>query len=107
MSSPKKKVKNQIFNVGSSNENFTIGHIAKVINKNSGCKLKFIPQIDDPRSYIVSFKKIEKMLKFKPSLRLDKSIKNMIKIYKNKKLQLNNRNYFNDKKIKYLLNKRN
>ncbi len=107
LSSPKKKVKNQIFNVGSSNENFTIGHIAKVINKNSGCKLKFIPQIDDPRSYIVSFKKIEKMLKFKPSLRLDKSIKNMIKIYKNKKLQLNNRNYFNDKKIKYLLNKRN
>ena len=41
--SPKKKVQNTIFNVGSSKENFTIGHIAKVIKKISRCKLNFIP----------------------------------------------------------------
>lgn len=107
LKSPKKKIHNEIFNVGSSRENFTIGHIAKVIKKISGCKLKFIPQIDDPRSYIVSFKKIEKVLKFKPTLKLNQSIKKMVTIYKTKKLKLNNINYFNDKKIKMLLSKKN
>lgn len=105
--SPKKKVQNTIFNVGSSKENFTIGHIAKVIKKISSCKLNFIPQVDDPRSYIVSFKKIENILKFKPSLKLNQSIKKMTNVYKFKKLKLNNINYFNDKKIKMLLSKKN
>ena len=105
--SPKKKVQNTIFNVGSSKENFTIGHIAKVIQKISSCKLNFIPQVDDPRSYVVSFKKIENILKFKPSLKLGKSIKRMTNVYKFKKLKLNNINYFNDKKIKMLLSKKN
>lgn len=107
LNSPKNKINNQIFNVGSSKENFTIGDIANKIKKNTNCNLKFIPQVDDPRSYIVSFKKIEKVLKFKPSLTLNQSIKKMYRIYKNKKIKLRNINFFNDKKIKFLLNNKN
>ena len=105
LKAPQSKVNGQVFNVGSSKENFTIGKIAKIIKNISGCKLEFIPQSEDPRSYAVSFKKIEKILKFRPSLRLIGSIKNMVKKYKKSKFNLKNPNYFNDKKVRILMNR--
>ncbi len=106
LNSPKTKIKNHIFNVGFSKENFKIGHIAKKIKKIINFDYSIIPQIEDARSYKVSFKKIENKLKFKPTLTLDQSLKKMKDIYLNKKINLNNINFYNDKKIKFLLNKK-
>ena len=65
---PKEKIGGEIFNVGSSDQNFTIFDLAnKVknsINKDSELIAKDTP---DNRSYFASFEKIQKTLDFKPS----------------------------------------
>ena len=59
-------VKGEIFNVGSTNENYkmkTIGDIIKEVIPD--ISIEIVKQIQDRRSYKVSFKKIEETLKFK------------------------------------------
>tara|TARA_B110000211_G_scaffold228514_1_gene284842 strand:- start:886 stop:2232 length:1347 start_codon:yes stop_codon:yes gene_type:complete len=107
LNSPKTKISRQILNVGFSQENFTIGDIAKKIKKIINFDFKIVPQLEDTRSYKVSFKKIEKYFKFKPTLTLNQSLKKMKDVYYNKKINLNNINFYNEKKIKFLLNKKN
>jgi nucleoside-diphosphate-sugar epimerase len=107
LNSPKTKISRQILNVGFSQENFTIGDIAKKIKKIINFDFKIVPQLEDTRSYKVSFKKIEKNFKFKPTLTLNQSLKKMKDVYYNKKINLNNINFYNEKKIKFLLNKKN
>ena len=107
LNSPKTKISRQILNVGFSQENFTIGDIAKKIKKIINFDFKIVPQLEDTRSYKVSFKKIEKNFKFKPTLTLNQSLKKMKDVYYNKKINLNNINFYNEKKIQFLLNKKN
>jgi nucleoside-diphosphate-sugar epimerase len=64
--SPIARIKGEVFNVGSTESNFQIIEIAKMVNK-------YIPESElimkgkviDQRNYFVSFSKIEKVLKFK------------------------------------------
>jgi len=55
----KQTIAGQIFNVGSDNQNFTIGQLAKLVANaiNIDCKLE-LGDTNDHRSYVASFKKI-------------------------------------------------
>jgi nucleoside-diphosphate-sugar epimerase len=65
LEAPIDKIKGQIFNVGSSRQNFQIMAIAKAVQSIvPGAKLKVDGSTADARNYVVSFKKIEKVLKF-------------------------------------------
>ncbi len=98
----KKKLHRKIYNLGSDTENYTIGQIAKIISIFTNCKLELKNQIEDRRSYKVSFSKIKKNFNFTAKEKLEIGVKKMIKKYKKLKINLSNPNYFNDKKIKIL-----
>ena len=79
------KVNFQIFNAGSSKNNFTKLMLAKKISKFfSKPKIIFLNKSKDMRNYYVNFDKIKK-LGFKPSWSLEKGIKEIIQNLKNKK----------------------
>jgi nucleoside-diphosphate-sugar epimerase len=65
ISAPKKIVSGQIFNVGSDEQNFKMGDIAKNIINFTGkkCDLE-LGDTNDHRSYVTSFKKIKNTLGF-------------------------------------------
>ena len=98
-------VRNQIFNVGGSKENFRIIDIINTIKKHLNIDFEFSKKNDDTRNYRVSFDKIKKILKFKPQDNLRKSISDLIKKYKKLKLDETNINFYNDKKIFKILSK--
>jgi|TARA_Y100000294_G_scaffold177367_1_gene202518 nucleoside-diphosphate-sugar epimerase len=104
--SDKHKINRKIFNLGSSNENYTIRNIVEKIAKKTKSKVEYKLQTEDPRSYRVSFTKIEKVLKFRPKNPLKKSINSIIKSYKKNRYKLNNINFYNDKKINKLQRKK-
>lgn len=59
-------VKGEIFNVGSTNENYRMKEIGKILKKIiPDTRIETVEQITDKRSYHVSFKKIEKKLEFR------------------------------------------
>lgn len=73
LEAPKSKVYNQIFNVGSSNGNYQVKDIAKIIGQVfPGCIVSFGSSDGDTRSYRVSFDKIKKTF---PNLRINKTVK--------------------------------
>ena len=76
---PSSVVSNQIFNVGSTNQNFQIGDIGKMIKEElPSCHYLIKKDIDDPRNYKVNFSKIESKLGFKPEVTVQKGIKQII-----------------------------
>ncbi|MDD5618346.1 MAG: NAD-dependent epimerase/dehydratase family protein [Candidatus Omnitrophica bacterium] len=95
--SPLDKIKGEVFNVGSENQNYKIIDIAKIVNI---C----IPEANliiegkavDKRDYLVSFSKIRKTLNFKAKQELEKSI-NIIKdaIKKGEISDTDNPKYYN------------
>ena len=99
------KVKNEIFNVGGHNENYKIIDIVHLI-KNINLSFSHTKQIGDRRNYRVSFKKIKNVLAFRTNDNLEKVIKDMIKKYKKLNFNPNNVNFYNDSKIRKILNKR-
>ncbi|MFA5097237.1 MAG: NAD-dependent epimerase/dehydratase family protein [Candidatus Margulisiibacteriota bacterium] len=78
LDAPLKKIKGQIFNVGSEKLNIQIRDIAKAVKTQ-------VPQADvimegdttDPRNYFVSFSKLNKKLRFSIAQKLDTSIERM------------------------------
>lgn len=67
LSSPKKTIRKEVFNVGNTAQNFRKGHLAQIIRKcvdATAADIEFVKQKDDPRDYRVSFKKIRKSLGF-------------------------------------------
>lgn len=59
-------INGEIFNVGSTNENYKMAEIGNIIkNILPDTNVQIVEQIKDKRSYRVSFKKIEKLMGFK------------------------------------------
>ena len=82
----KKKINKQVFNVGSSKNNFRKIDIAKKISKYfKNNNFKKTSKRFDPRDYRVNFNKISKILKFKCTYSIDYGIREIIKILKEKK----------------------
>ncbi len=72
LEAPVSKIHNQIFNVGSSNGNYQVKEIAKIIGRIfPGCKVTFGNSDGDTRSYRVSFEKISKTF---PKLKIEKTV---------------------------------
>ena len=101
----KNKVSYQIFNLGSDRENYMIKDVAELIKKNIKIKINYQKQKDDPRNYRDSFAKINKKINYKMKNNLKSYIKKLISIFKNKKFNINEEKYYNDKKINFVIRK--
>ena len=65
LESPREKVAYNVFNVGSTDENYTKQMIVDEITKQiPGCKIKYVKKNEDPRDYRVDFSRIKNELGF-------------------------------------------
>lgn len=88
LETPINKIKGQIFNVGSSEQNYRVVEIAEIVKKNiPKASIIIDKSLNDARNYIVSFNKINKDLKFKAKFNLPVSIKEIIKAITNGKIK--------------------
>jgi len=79
LNAPSEMVRNQVFNVGSNEQNYTINEIAQIIHEH-------VPQAQvvhkgvgtDRRNYWVNFNKIKKTLHFEPSWTVDQGVEQVI-----------------------------
>lgn len=79
LSSPRHVVRNQIFNVGSNEQNFTIRQIGEIIHH-------YVPEANvinkqddiDPRNYWVNFQKISRTLDFQPKWTVHQGIEQVL-----------------------------
>ncbi len=107
INSKKKKVENQIFNIG--HQNMSIMNIAKrikkILEKSNKKKIKIIKTpSNDKRSYHINSDKIKKELNFKPKREIQDAVKEIINAFKNKKItnSFDNTLYYNVKRLKEL-----
>jgi len=63
LEAPRRRVHNQIFNVGCTNENYRVRELAEIVAQGfPGCRMVVGPSDGDHRSYRVSFEKIKAVL---------------------------------------------
>ena len=106
---PKKKIQNQIFNVG--HQNLSILNIAKKVRKIVEKKIGHKPieieiqKSNDNRSYHINSSKIHRILNFKPKKNIEDAINEICDALKQKKFKnpLSNNMYFN---VRTLLRKK-
>lgn len=107
LKAPGKLVHNEIFNIGSSNSNYQIKDIAKMIAQAiPDCNITKDDSVVDKRNYRVSFDKISRILDFKCSFSLLDGIDEMVRTYKSidlKFAEFDSKNYTRIKQIQYLL----
>lgn len=73
---PLEQVGNEILNVGSNEQNYTIDQAAEFIRQEvPGATIKEIPFEGDRRNYRVDFAKLERTLQFQPRWTIEKGIK--------------------------------
>lgn len=79
----KQLVDHNVFNVGDTNENYQkkriVDEILKIIPET---KVKYVPQIEDPRDYKVNFSKIKNLLGFNITKRVPDGLKEIYQIIK-------------------------
>jgi nucleoside-diphosphate-sugar epimerase len=72
---PRERAANDIFNVGSDDQNFTVGDVAKMVMEHiPGTIQERDDEIQDPRSYRVSFAHVREKLGFVPRRTVDDAI---------------------------------
>jgi nucleoside-diphosphate-sugar epimerase len=97
LEAPLRKIKGEVFNVGSSRQNIQIIEISKVVNS-SIPKAKIILDKEnlDARNYLVSFSKIENRLKFRAREQFIQSIRKIKRYFdKGKFKNPNDSRYYN------------
>jgi len=73
---PAQAAAGQIFNVGHESQNFTVGEVAeKVVAQLPGTVVEYSENIEDRRSYRVSFDRIRNGLGFEPTMTVDDAIR--------------------------------
>ena len=83
LESPLSKIRGQIFNVGSNEQNYKVKELANHIKKHfPGIKIEFMEKEDDERSYCVLFDKIEHVLKNKTEKNANDGIVEMQELIK-------------------------
>ncbi len=88
LEAPLEKVGNQIFNVGSDEQNYTISEIGKFIHEEiPSASLIIEDKVSDRRNYHVSFKKIREALNFEPDYSLKDGIKEIISALKTGRIE--------------------
>lgn len=91
-----KKLNSEIFNVGSTKENYTILEIANIVKTlNPKVIITIDNKVVDKRDYFVDFSKIEKTFNFKNKKSLKTSLNEIYDNVKNKKLNIRDPRYSN------------
>lgn len=89
------KVKNQVFNLGDSRENYQMIQIGEIINKLlPEVEVEIVENQEDKRNYRVNFDKIKHRIGFLAEYKISDSVKEFISSYRNEKLF---QDYKNDK----------
>jgi len=84
LGSPKDKVHAEVFNVGKDSENYQKKQIVEKIREYlPDSSIVTVPQIEDPRNYKVSFRKIRNTLGFVPDYEISDTIKSIISAWEN------------------------
>ena len=92
----KKKLKHKIYNIGSKKNNIKIIDLAKLFKKVFfDLKIKKNLKNYDFRSYEVNFDRLGKLLDNNNFISLEDGIKEIFNYYKDKKINYNNKNYYN------------
>ena len=79
LEAPRDLVRNQIMNVGSNEQNYTINEIAEIIHRHvPAAKIVHKGTDTDRRNYWVNFSKIHKTLNFKPNWTVDQGVDQVI-----------------------------
>jgi nucleoside-diphosphate-sugar epimerase len=79
LEAPRRVVRNQILNVGSNEQNFTIRQIGRIIQKRVPNAVLINKGDDiDPRNYWVNFNKISRSLGFKPNWSVEQGVDQVI-----------------------------
>ena len=87
-------VRNQVFNVGSNQNNYRkidLVNLLKKYKKNS--KINILKKKVDPRDYRVNFNKLTRILKIKPKFSVKYGIKEIFKKIKNNKISKDHGNH--------------
>jgi nucleoside-diphosphate-sugar epimerase len=85
---PAEQVDRQIFNVGGDHLNFTVGQVAeRVLAHIPGTEVETFDQVEDRRSYRVSFRKIRETLGFVPRYTVDDAIREIHELLRNGKVR--------------------
>jgi len=99
LEAPIEKIRGQIFNVGSNEQNYQIKDLAQIVKKilpETKIEISNSEDQSDSRNYNVSFNKIEKVLEFKVTKSVEKSILEIKKEIEEGNLKdFNNSNYYN------------
>lgn len=97
LESPIEKSGGEIFNIGENQQNYRILQIGKTICKTiPGTKIEVKKEKGDIRDYNVSFNKVSKILNFKSKKRIEKSILDIKKLLKIKKIKEFNHPKYNN-----------
>ncbi len=97
LKAPVHKIKGNIFNVGSSRQNYQIIQIAQKVHR---CipesQLIVEDSNNDPRNYLVSFSRIEKYLRYKTTYDVERSVLRIKRAIEKKEIpDVNDRRYYN------------
>lgn len=85
-------VANQIFNVGSEDQNYTISQLGNIIKTEiPTASLEINPDLTDKRNYKVDFSKITSILSFKPDFQITDAVAEISKAFQENKVN----NYLN------------
>ena len=97
LSSPKNLIKNEIFNAGSNENNFTKRDIINCISSNisSSNVVNYLKKSNDPRNYKVDFSKVKNMLGFSADCSLDYGVKEIINAFEQNKFPDIDKNFMN------------
>ncbi len=83
LSAPKEKIHNEVFNVGSKNENYRISELADIVKDVTGAKIEYDPNGGpDKRCYRVTCDKIDRVLGWKPKWTARKGAEELFEAYK-------------------------
>jgi len=83
LAAPKAKIHNEVFNVGSKDENYRISELAGIVKDITGAKIKYDPNGGpDKRCYRVTCEKIERVLGFKLKWSARKGAQELYDAYK-------------------------
>ena len=83
LESPPEKVRNNVFGVGDTGENYQKAMLAEELLKiDPAAKIRFVSKSEDPRDYRVDFSKIKNELGFEISKRVPDGIREIYRILK-------------------------
>lgn len=105
----KNKINGQIYNAGSTKQNYMKKEIVEILLKQMPqLQTKYIDNIDDRRNYRVSFEKFESLTKFKPSRTVEDGYRELLLSFRAKAITKNDfekynldamTEFFNDEKM--------